>query len=483
MRPSLHSRGIVRSTLSLAASTLLPLTAIIALLAPLAPIPARADLASYLAQPDTTTKWQLVFERNLPTCTFYELRLQSQTWQNILWEHNLYLFVPKKKSPPGAALLMIEGGKQSTLNQKPNPAHLVYGAMLAEQVGVPVAILKQVPNQPLYGDLFEDPLIAKTFANYLETGDKTWPLLFPMTKAAVKAMDALGEFTEGKLPGGRLDNFVVTGASKRGWTTWLTGASDKRVTAIAPIVIDMLNTKAQIQHQRETLGKTSDSIGAYDALLDQKGERIDRLWKIIDPYTYRERYTLPKLIILGNNDPFWSTDALNLYWDGLPEPKWIHYVPNAGHNLAPEGKKAIQFPAISTLARFVSHHFCIPGGAASFPSLHWTKDRTAEGHPRITAETNTTVSAATLWVAHSETRDFRKSTWEAKPLAIPVGQKPQTTLVGSIPPPAHGYSAFYLTLTFGEGADMVLLSTQLHVEPVEPAAASSPSGEPTAAKK
>lgn len=37
-----------------------------------------------------------------------------------------------------------------------------------------------------------------------------------------------------------LKNFVVGGASKRGWTTWTTAAVDDRVVAIVPVVIDLL---------------------------------------------------------------------------------------------------------------------------------------------------------------------------------------------------------------------------------------------------
>jgi len=41
--------------------------------------------------------------------------------------------------------------------------------------------------------------------------------------------------------GHTIENFLVSGASKRGWTAWLVGCVDKRAIAIAPIVMDMLN--------------------------------------------------------------------------------------------------------------------------------------------------------------------------------------------------------------------------------------------------
>jgi PhoPQ-activated pathogenicity-related protein len=40
---------------------------------------------------------------------------------------------------------------------------------------------------------------------------------------------------------GKLESFLIAGASKRGWTTWLTPAVDERIVAIVPIVMPMLN--------------------------------------------------------------------------------------------------------------------------------------------------------------------------------------------------------------------------------------------------
>src|SRR5258705_3204885 len=104
------------------------------------------------------------------------------------------------------------------------------------------AVITHVPNQPLYNGKSEDALIAYTLDQYLKTGDETWPLLFPMAKSAIRGMDAVQAPAEKEF-NQRIEKFVVAGASKRGWTTWLTGAVDPRVKAIEPIVIAMLNMK------------------------------------------------------------------------------------------------------------------------------------------------------------------------------------------------------------------------------------------------
>src|SRR5262249_34087419 len=156
---------------------------------------------------------------------------------------------------------------------------------------------------------------------------------------------------EWKMP---VKSFVISGASKRGWTTWLTGASDPRVKAIAPLVIDTLNIQVQMEWQLKSFGAYSEMIHDY---VERKlvplppGDDAKKLWAMVDPYFYRDKVTMPKLLINGNNDPYWTVDALNHYWDGLKGDKWVSYVPNAGHNLQEPDKTRTR--AVSALAAFV----------------------------------------------------------------------------------------------------------------------------------
>src|SRR5262249_15977913 len=148
----------------------------------------------------------------------------------------------------------------------------------------------------------------ETFVQYLKTEDDAWPLLFPMVKSLVKAMDAV-QAISAESWGKKAEHFIVSGASKRGWTTWLTAASDKRGSAIAPMVIEVLNMPVEMARQVECFGGPSEQIQPYVArnlvpMPDTAAAK--RLWTWVDPWTYRASYTMPKLVVLGTNDRYWA---------------------------------------------------------------------------------------------------------------------------------------------------------------------------------
>ncbi|MCH8274490.1 MAG: phenylacetic acid degradation protein [Armatimonadetes bacterium] len=363
----------------------------------------QGPLDAYVGAQDGAFHWR--HEQTAPSDggARHRLSLTSQTWRGVTWKHSLELREPPEVEFKGIALLIITGGRGAT-----DPDDRI-ALRLARQTGVPVATLYDVPNQPLFGDRREDDLIAHTFEQFMMTGQEDWPLLLPMAKSAVRAMDALEAFSKEKT-GNPLTRFIVAGASKRGWTTYLTAVADPRVMAIAPMVFDMLNMPAQLEHQKESWGRYSPMIGDYTErglpqLLDTAPGR--RLLRIVDPFTYRERLTMPKLILLGANDPYWTTDALNLYWDGLPTPKAVHYAPNAGHGLDDNDR------VLNALAAFCR----LTASGRLLPRFDWEWQRTRGGERKLEFEGAVlTMRAGTakrfrLWQAESDSRDFSKAGW------------------------------------------------------------------------
>jgi PhoPQ-activated pathogenicity-related protein len=407
---------------------------------------ARAGLDEYVKRDDPAFTWSVSKTEPSDAGTAYHVKLTSQVWQGITWSHGLRIYEPAEMTYKDAVLLFITGGSHTS---QPGPQDAATGFGLARLCGARVAVLPQVPNQPLLGDKTEDTLIAETFVRYLETKDENWPLLFPMVKSAVKAMDAVQQWAdrEGKPA---VKRFVVTGGSKRGWTTWLTGATDPRVVAIAPMVIDTLNMKAQKQHALEVWGKYSEQIGDYSrrGLTELDNDPIgERLWKMVDPYTYRDRLTLPKLLINGTNDRYWVIDALNIYWDGLKGPKSVVYVPNAGHNLAVNRDYAM-----NGIGAFFRHQI----SDRPWPALSWEHGDGDNGALRLTVKSSTDPRSAKLWVARSDTRDFRESTWEKQAMTVNG-----SLASGEVPRPEKGYIALLGDVEYAVDGVPFHLSTQV----------------------
>lgn len=251
------------------------------------------------------------------------LKFHSLHWKGFTWEHDLVLCRPETPKSD-LWLLHITGWE-------PNDFDVSWSQGVADLSGHPVAVLFQIPNQPLW-DRTEDDLIAHTFEQYLATGDESWPLLMPMVKSAVAAADVL-EAVEG-----RNLRYVPFGASKRGWTSWLTAAcGDPRVAGVAPMLFNHLRMPEQLAKQLEDWGEYSPRIvdytsrGLEDEVVTKRGRR---LVEMMDPVSYADSVTVPKLVIHGSNDPYWTVDATNLYWDDLSQPKWALTVPNLAHAFA-----------------------------------------------------------------------------------------------------------------------------------------------------
>jgi hypothetical protein len=204
------------------------------------------------------------------------------------------------------------------------------------------AELRMVPNQPLTfagqtDPRTEDGIIAYSWDKYLRTGDETWPLRLPMTKSAVRAMDAITGFCRSRAGGAvEIGKFVLAGASKRGWTAWTAAAVDRRVAAVVPVVIDLLNIEASFEHHYRAYGFWAPSIAAYQAsgIMRWAGTaELGSLLEIEDPFAYRDRLIMPKFVINSAGDQYFLPDSSRFYFGALIGEKYLRYVPNTDHSL------------------------------------------------------------------------------------------------------------------------------------------------------
>ena len=393
-------------------------------------------LKHYINNDDKSFAWEVRDSLRSENTTAYRLRMQSQTWREFEWIHELVIIVPDKLTND-EALIHISGGSANEKTGEPNYhkwSDKLIGFMsgIASRSEAVTAILWQVPRQPLYGGKYEDELVSYTFHNYQNDKDQTWPLLFPMTKSVIRAMDAIEEFSDSRKLAVKAERFVTNGISKRGWTTWLTAASeDKRVVAIAPMVIDILNMPVSVPYQRHMFGSYSIHIQDYvnlgltEEVVTPTGRELVAM---IDPYSYRDKYTMPKMLFFGTNDEFWTVDAVKNYIDGIPGEKYTSYVTNAGHSLG--DKRA----AVSTLEAFFKQ--TIDG--QKYPRFDY-KIKEKQGSAMLTLKTSKQhLEEVIVWEAESENKDFRQSKFV--PSAQGVAHKGKAKV--EVKFPAKGYKAF-----------------------------------------
>jgi PhoPQ-activated pathogenicity-related protein len=382
----------------------------------------------------------------------YNLDLKSQRWRSLtevnktLWQHWVQLYVPTTVTT-NTATLLIDGGS----NSGSPPSYDVNLGALAVATGSVLVRLRNVPNEPLtFTDegfpRTEDEIIAYTFDKYANNlgapGNDTWPLLLPMVKSARAAMTAADDFAEDLTPSVQINDFLVTGGSKRGWTTWLTAAMDNRVRAIVPGVIDILNMGEQMVHHYGAYADFSYAIDDYTAFnIPQEaytagGQEVGR---VVDPfmYIYNGRFdNMPKLLINSTGDEFFLPDGAEFYFSDLPgSDNFLRYIPNTSHSL-----NSID-PAISTVAFFSD----VVSGTP-LPEFSWTVGQDGS----ITVQTTTTPIQVSLWQAtNPAARDFRKPiypsiTWTSSTLPP---QSPNT-YVASVATPGSGATGFFVELIF-----------------------------------
>ena len=413
--------------------------------------PPPAMIPEYIHAPDSTFTWSLTQRVDSPQGTFLALFLQSQTWRTLPWKHRLYVFFPTSSSSQTAFLTLQMGfdadKAQAALQQ------------VAQVTGVPCAILCDIPNQPLFDDRQEEELLNYTFERFLATKDATWPLLLPMAKATIRAMDVLQAASQRHhLPS--LKTFVVAGHSKRAHTAWLTAAFDSRVAGLIAQGFNTLHSAAQIPHYFATYGELDQSALAAKQVIDQIDTPAGKqLLEMVDAYTYRQRLTMPKLVIVGTNDDYTPVDALDLYWPGLSGSKSVLSLPNTGHVGANSDPRL--YPTAYAFIQRVAQ-------GKPMPIVESTLLPTPQGSRLVLTLKDSAVSAR-VWIAHAPTLDFREAQWEMKPVSLVNSSVyPKDSLVRrhyriDLESPSSGNQAIIAEVEFSYPGQQFWLSTVPYV--------------------
>lgn len=435
-------------------------------------------LDEYVAACDANYAWELVSSQRIAVAgiTVSQLRMTTSAWRGLgdvsqtTWEHFITVIEPDNVASD-TALLNINGGSTGNDPGTP-PAALLPFATAARTV---VAQLYAVPNQPQNFDgetssRSEDQIIAKSYGEYLDSfearkTDVTWPVLLPMTRSAVRAMDTVQEFMASR---GRvrreIQDFVVAGASKRGWTTWLTAAADPRVRAIIPLVIDVLNMDEQMQHHFKAYGFYAPAIQPYVAenVFDRLGTPGGTsLLNIVDPYTYLNRLDMPKFIANSTGDQFFLPDSSQFYYDQLPGDNYLYYAPNTDHGLGGDVDDVDNSTVKAALAWYLSLIKGVPR-----PQYSWT----FPAPNRTVVTTNVPPASVKLWQATNNTaRDFRLETIGTKWTSTDLVLEEDGSFAGEVNVPNTGWTAFFVQLNWGRPVDTVdasfTFSTPVRVVP------------------
>lgn len=432
--------------------------------------------------------------------TGYLLEMTSGAWRGAQevyepeWRHYITVVEPAKVTST-TALLVISGGSTGNMPSSSMAALLL---PFAQNTGSVVALLQAVPNQPLnFSDdtrsRSEDAIIAYSYDKYMDSHkagatDMTWPALLPMTRAAVKTMDALQDFLGTKATGPiSVERFAVTGASKRGWTSWLTAASDSRVSAVMPIVIDVLGMERQMEHHRRAYSSYPEDspenyiFGGYSTAIKDYVEmnvfqrfgtpESVSLLKIVDPFTYRDVLTMPKLILNSTGDQFFLPDSSQFYYNELLGQKHLYYAANTDHGLSNSGLGLDQGTLDSLQAFYIAHvrnTNRLAGDDVAVPGFSWTYETDAvSGRARIIVTTDQRPESVTLWRAtNPKSRDFRLqvlgSAWRARAVVSECQEAcqedpdicgcdpdgPTQTYVGEVAVPEEGWRGFFVQMTF-----------------------------------
>ncbi|CAF1366345.1 unnamed protein product, partial [Rotaria sordida] len=495
-------------------------------------------LDDYVNAPDPYFSWTIIETYEEPDYKLYIVNLTSQKWidetfsSRPIWWHYLCITVPNQLTRPNTAFMLIDGGSNTDGIPKPTDESVALMSMLALGTGSITADLQDIPNVPIrFMASFllinweetrnDNAALAWTWKAFIDNQSNPAVLLhLPMTKASVRAMDAVQKFTaQLRIP--VPETFVIGGVSKVNYfllyehqliltridsadgqvshvgslkffffhmtysSAWTMAAVDtKRIIGATSIVMDLVNLQINLHHLYRSLnGWTFAMKDFYE--LDIFGtidtNNFTQMAGIIDPYNYFNRYTTIKTLqIQTTGDEFFLLDneicppELQRATGGT----YLRRIPNAKHQCIGH--------LISIVLTIRSFYLSIYE-KQTLPSLQWIKSSN-NTHGYIRAVVDFSVGpkpingigyrARTL---NDKRRDFRLFIGDpsdpVKPMANPViwfttplvtEAQTDTTIIYSltIERPLDGWEGFFIQVNFpGPDGSVLELTSETQVIP------------------
>ncbi len=328
----------------------------------------------------------------------------SVPWHGTTWTHHATLYLPLPAPAGGWTTAAVDSEQTTEGTDVPNPLVAgLYASAVASATGVPVAIISNVPPNPLTlpGDgadvtallaahpelsmcfgapLDETTLQTCTDAIYQDGADTTWNLEPALARAYLRSLVALRNLepliqadpTGSALAAFQPTSFATGGYSKRGMAQWFVAAADPSVTAIWVGSGEQPSFKMYTQLKFSEWGDQSSLIqplSFWDTPFGQ--EAIAQ----IDATSWADRLAGAKIsAVRGTDDEIWPFGLINTFPAMFPMLQHLGFVPDAMHLYDSDGNYTIARVELSSSWTGAVGQLA---GKAAAPTVSATFDLTA----------------------------------------------------------------------------------------------------------